>query len=92
MRLRLTGEKPLAKFPYPLGLGQRGKLTVMGRPTGTTVEGEGNLSIYHLHQVTGLGQLWSEDWLYSIRECLPYYSMESVARPQSAPVHSKWIG
>lgn len=42
----------------------------------------------------------SQDWdnrgqrtaLYSLRECLPYYSKESGARPQPAPAHSKCTG
>lgn len=44
----------------------------------------------------------SQDWdncgqrtaLYSIRECLPYYSKESGVRPQpfQTSAHSKWIG
>lgn len=71
MRSRLTGEKPLAKSPFPLGVGTQRQLVVMERPTGTTDEGR--------ETPMSTTSTRSQDWdnrgqrtaLYSIRECLP---------------------
>lgn len=89
-RRETPGQVPIS----PWDIGTKSQVVVMERPKYYKSRGRESLNVYHLHQVTGLGNRGQRTVLYSIRECLPYYSKESGIRPQpfQTPAHSKWIG